>query len=347
MTSHLPLGLDATYTLDPQPTGVSVYSSEILLGLARLDPLWPIRAYYRPHRFRRAVQQPLAPNIARRVLTDWIAPAVQVFHGLNQRLPRRIRQRSVVTFHDLFVLTGEYSTPDFRSRFAEFSRDAARRADLIITVSEFTASQVSDFLNVDASRIRVVPHGVRPPPSVPTIDERQKMVLHVGALQSRKNIVRLVEAFEQMPGDWRLVLAGGLGYGAEPILTRIAGSPRSHQIEITGYVTNSNLEELYQQASILAFPSLDEGFGIPILDAMARGVAVVTSRRSATEEVAGEAALLIHPNDVGELAAALQRIADDDDLRARLVNQGFERAKKFDWDTAVRKTRAVYKELGV
>ena len=127
----------------------------------------------------------------------------------------------------------------------------------------------------------------------------------------------------------------------------MAGSRRSHQIEITGYVTNSNLEELYRQASILAFPSLDEGFGIPILDAMARGVAVVTSRRSATEEVAGEAALLIHPNDVGELAAALQRIADDDDLRARLVNQGFERAKKFDWDTAVRKTRAVYKELGV
>ena len=112
-------------------------------------------------------------------------------------------------------------------------------------------------------------------------------------------------------------------------------------------MANSTLEELYRQASILAFPSLDEGFGIPILDAMARGVAVVTSRRSATEEVAGDAALLIHPNDVGELAAALQRIADDDVLRARLVTQGFERAKKFDWDTAVRKTRAVYKELGV
>lgn len=346
MTSHLLLGLDATYTLDPQPTGVSVYSKEILLGLARLDPFLPVRAYYRPHRFRRAIQQPLEPNIARRVLTDWIAPAVQVFHGLNQRLPRRIRQRSVVTFHDLFVLTSEYSTPDFRARFAEFARDAARRADLIITVSEFTASQVSDLLKVEASRIRVVPHGVRPPPSVGAV-AREKMVLHVGALQSRKNIVRLVEAFEQMPPDWRLVLAGGAGYGAESILARIAASSGSNRIAVTGYVSEAALEELYQKAAILAFPSLDEGFGIPILDAMARGVPVVTSRRSATQEVAGDAALLVDPTDVSQLAAALRQIADDDALRGRLVEQGLDRVKKFDWDTAVRKTRAVYKELGV
>ncbi len=347
MTSHLPLGLDATYTLDPQPTGVSVYSQEILFGLARLDPASPIRAYYRPHRFRRALRQDLAPNITRRVLTDWIAPAVQLFHGLNQRLPRRVRGRSVVTFHDLFVLTGEYSTPDFRARFAQFSREAAQRADLIIAVSWFTASQIAGLLNVEPSRIRVVPHGVRQPPAAGSFAERRKIVLHVGALQARKNIIRLVEAFEQMPVDWKLVLAGGFGYGAEPILARIARSPRSHDIDLLGYVPDSTIEELYQQASIFAFPSLDEGFGMPILDAMARSVPVVTSSRSATKEVAGDAALLIDPTDVAELSAALCRLADDEPLRALLVERGLMRVKNFKWDTAVRGTRAVYKELGV
>lgn len=347
MTSHLPLGLDATYILDPQPTGVSVYSREILCGLAQLEPDFPLRAYYRAHRFRRAVQDSLPANISRRVLTDWIAPSVDIFHGLNQRLPKKIRRRSVVTFHDLFVLTGEYSTREFRERFAEFSRDAARRADVIVAISEFTASQVCSLLNVERSRIRVIPHGVHLPQQSTVIANREKIILHVGALQTRKNVIRLVEAFEQMPEDWSLVLAGGAGYGSEAILERLSRSPKTAQIQVTGYLSNQALEAIYSQASILAFPSLDEGFGIPILDAMARGVAVVTSNRSATAEVAGDAAILVNPLDTGELSTALLRVASDDELRQRLARLGLERVRNFSWEAAVRRTRQVYRELGV
>ena len=122
--------------------------------------------------------------------------------------------------------------------------------------------------------------------------------MSVGAIQRRKNIVRLVEAFEQLASGWKLVLAGSFGFGSEAALQRIERSPRKQDIQVLGYVSDSQLEELYRRASIFAFPSLDEGFGMPVLDAMARGVPVLTSNVSAMPEVAGDAALLVDPTDV-------------------------------------------------
>ena len=122
---------------------------------------------------------------------------------LNQRLPAGRLRRTVTTFHDLFVLTGEYSTPEFRSRFADQARRAASRSDLIIAVSQFTAGQVEQLLKVDRSRLRVVPHGVMVRQAFPPVfAPREKIILHVGALQERKNIIRLVRAFETVSSEW-------------------------------------------------------------------------------------------------------------------------------------------------
>jgi glycosyltransferase involved in cell wall biosynthesis len=125
----------------------------------------------------------------------------------------------------------------------------------------------------------------------------------------------------------------------------VESSPRKHDIEVLGYVTRTELEALYRRARIFAFPSLDEGFGMPVLEAMANSVPVITSNRSALPEVAGDAALLVNPNDPEEIAAALTRLASDEALRADLARRGRERALQFSWESAVGKTWEVYREL--
>jgi len=338
--------LDATYSLGQNLSGVGVYSREILFGLARAHPESQFLFCYRPHRFLRSFSERLPRNAARRLLGKNRAPSADVFHALNQRLGGGRYRRSVTTFHDLFVISGDYSTPDFRARFTAQARQAAERSDLIITVSAFTARQLVELLHVDASRIRVIPHGARPAPSPARAIPREPVILSVGAIQRRKNIVRLVEAFEHTGTEWKLLLAGSFGFGSEEAIERIALSPRKQDIQVLGYVSDSQLEELYARASIFAFPSLDEGFGMPILDAMARGVPVVTSNVSAMPEVAGNAALLVDPRDVLSIADGLCRLAESSQLRGTLVEAGLARAREFTWEQAVDATWRVYRELG-
>ncbi len=340
------IALDATYALDDAPSGVGVYSRETLNGLARAHPEADLLFYYRPHRYARSFQAGLPANARRKLLMEPLRPSAPLFHGLNQRLPRVRLQRAVATFHDLFVMTGEYSTPEFRARFAAQARDAAARADLIIAVSEFTRDQVVDLLGIPAARVRVIHHGVRP--GVVGQAARAcpaKIVLSVGAIQKRKNIARLVEAFEALTADWRLVLAGSYGYGADEVRERIESSSARARISTPGYVSDAELAGLYARAAIFAFPSLDEGFGMPVLEAMAAGVPVVTSKSSSLREVAGDAALLVDPGSTTELAHALSRLAQDEVLRLDLAARGRARALLFTWEKAVSQTWDVYLEL--
>ena len=336
------VALDATYSLGNNLSGVGVYSRKLLWGLAHAHRRQNFYFYYRPHRFLRSFRDSLPPNAHRRVL-HW-TPRGDVFHSLNQRVDRKAR-RTVTTFHDLFVMTGEYSSREFRARFTEQARAAAERSDLFIAVSQFTANQMTTLLKIDSARIRIIPHGVDLPAEHPP-EPRERMVLSVGAIQKRKNIARLVRAFESMPPGWRLVLAGAAnGYGAHEELTAIDACSRRADIRIAGYVSAQELESLYARASIFAFPSLDEGFGMPVLDAMARGVPVITSNRSAMPEVAGDAALLINPEDDAALAEALRALASDRAQQQDLRERGLARARQSSWDNTVAATWRVYEEL--
>jgi len=337
-----PVSLDATYSLGQHLSGVGVYSHEVLYGLAAAHPEARFQWCYRPHRFLSSFRESLPGNCRRRLLQEPFRPS-GLFHGLNQRLPRVRFRHAVTTFHDLFVLTGDYSTPEFRRRFGEQARLAAAESARIICVSAFTARQVEQLLGVERERLRVIHHGVRLAPAEPR--QREEIVLHVGAIQRRKNVERLVEAFETLEPDWRLVLVGSAGYGSERIFRRIEESRRRENIHVTGWVAPDELAAWYARASILAFPSFDEGFGIPVLEAMAAGVPVVTSNGSALPEVAGEAALLIDPARSEQLAEALRRLASDAELRARLVRRGRLRAAQFTWGEAVQKTWSVYNEI--
>ena len=157
------IALDATYSLGNALSGVGVYSRELMNGLAASDFAEGWDWFYRSQRYWRALLQRTPPNVHVRRLSDSTGNrSAALFHGLNQRLPRLRFRRQIATFHDLFVLTGDYSTAEFRERFATQAREAAAAADLIIAVSAFTASQVESYLNVPASRIRVIHHGVLP-----------------------------------------------------------------------------------------------------------------------------------------------------------------------------------------
>lgn len=352
------IGIDASYSIDRQPTGVGVYSRRLIESLAAQSPADAFTLCYRANRYLRSWRQPI-PNNCRRALLEGItlpglAQRLDVFHGLNQRLPERRFRRAVSTFHDLFVMTSEYSTPDYRERFSELAKHAAQRSDCIAAVSAFTADQTSELLGFPRERIVVVPHGVDPLPEFLDSALQQfrhaqglhrPFLLNVGALQERKNIVRLVEAFERLPDDLLLVLAGSTGYGGERIGARIAASPARERIIQLGYVDDAAKAKLYRTAHALAFPSLDEGFGIPLLEAMSAGLPVVTSNCSAMPEVAGDAAVLVDPQDSEAIAEGLRSIVEDEALRQTLREEGLLRAANFTWSQAADKMLALYREL--
>ena len=335
------IALDATYSLGDQPSGIAVYSRELMDGLARQHPEHEYVRAYRWKQWRELRSRELAGRLLLPPLPTFRA---DVFHALNQRVDKRLAGRVVSTFHDLFVFTADYSSSDFRRRFSAQATQAAQLSDQLIAVSQFTAGQLQSVLNVSPDRITVIPHGVRAPrEEPPAVHSRRSQILFVGALQKRKNVKRLVEAFEAVPREWQLVLAGATtGYGADEALAAVDASAARERIQVLGYVTVSELERLYREAAIFAFPSLDEGFGMPVLDAMAHGVPVLTTNGSALREVGEGAAMLVDPLRTDEIAESLQRLTHDPDLRNELTRAGRLRAALYSWERTCSQTCAVY-----
>jgi alpha-1,3-rhamnosyl/mannosyltransferase len=199
----------------------------------------------------------------------------------------------------------------------------ARAARLVIAVSEFTKREVVELLGVPAERIRVVPNGVEPvfTPRGPAAEG--EYVLAVGTLEPRKNLT----VVQQLDVPLRVV--GARGWGNVPLAGWV------------GRASDDELAALYRGARCLVYPSLYEGFGIPVLEAMACGTPVVTSRGGATEEVAGGAAVLVNPRDPAAVAAGIEEAVA---RRDELVPRGLERAREFTWERAAAETRAVYEE---
>lgn len=352
------IGIDAGNSLDRPPTGVAVYARNLLPGLARAHPDERFAWFYRSNRYLRSFGGKLPPNARRRLLEDGVlflsAQGLSLFHGLNQRLPSRLRVPSVATFHDLFAMTGEYSTPEFRQRFAYLARETAKRADHVIAVSNHTAALVADQLAFPRESITVIHHGVEAL-AIPSPERRRAVlsdlgvtrpfVLHVGSLQVRKNIERIVAAFESIDESLELVLAGATGFGSDRIVLRIDESPARSRIRMTGHVEDDARATLYAEAEALVFPSLEEGFGLPVVEAFSAGLPVVASNVSAVAEVAGDAAALVDPLDAEGIAGALERVVSDSVLRAELRAKGLDRARRFSWERCAAQTWDVYRSL--
>jgi glycosyltransferase involved in cell wall biosynthesis len=255
-----------------------------------------------------------------------------VLHCPTYRGPLRSVVPVVVTVHDLAV----FRHPEAFNRWTRtYSPRVVPRvlaaASRIIAVSEFTRRELVELLRVPDEKIRVVPNGVDDEftPDGPAADG--EYILAVGTLEPRKNLARLVEAVRGNGIELRVVGARGWGN------VEIGGNG----VRWLGEVTDAELARQYRGALCVAYPSLYEGFGIPVLEAMACGSPVVTSRATAMEEVAAGAAVLVDPNDPAELAAGIERASAQ---RAELVPRGLERAREFRWDAVADATVAVYRE---
>lgn len=236
-----------------------------------------------------------------------------------------------------------------------FTRHAVRNATRLIAVSQYTKDELIRTYGRPAGEISVVHHGVTLPSPGETSDTLRKrfglsarFLLFVGSFQPRKNIPRLLEAYERLAAEDEdapdLVLVGGGGWKENRIVDRIRSSPRAARIHVLRRVSREELAGFYHEADVFVLPSLSEGFGMPILEAMMAGTPVVTSNTSSLPEVAGNAALLVDPHDVHAIAQAIRRMLRDRSFRDERVRRGRARAEAFSWENAATATADVIEE---
>jgi glycosyltransferase involved in cell wall biosynthesis len=271
-----------------------------------------------------------------------------VFHGPHYTLPPGLRCPSAVTFHDPTFFTHPHVHETAKvTYFTRAARSGIRRASRVIAVSEYARSGAIEHGGAEPSRIDVVYEGVDlnryRPAERPASDP--PYILFVGALEPRKDVPTLIEAHTRLSErgfPHELVLCGLPAWGVEQIERAIAKAPDPARILRTGYVSDEEKIDLYRGASVFVYPSIAEGFGLPVLEAMACGTPVVTTTGSAPEEVAGQAAMLVPPQDPAALADSIARVLDDAGLSSDLKRRGPERAASFTWTKAAEETVAVW-----
>jgi glycosyltransferase involved in cell wall biosynthesis len=265
---------------------------------------------------------------------------------------------AVVTVHDLgyhyFPTAHGWRQRLYLNFGTRWSTTAATR---VIAISHATAADLERVIGVAPAKVRVVHEGANAlplptPPQIVAVREQYGLprpyALYVGTLQPRKNLARLITAYEQLRTrgviDFDLVLAGKPGWLSEAIVTQARQSPHAAQIHLTGYVADGDLPALIAGARLFAFPSLYEGFGLPVLEAQAGGIPVMTARGSSLPEVAGDAALYVDPTDVEAIAQAMLRLSQDETLRQELIAAGHRNVQRFSWEKAAAETLAVLEE---
>jgi glycosyltransferase involved in cell wall biosynthesis len=285
---------------------------------------------------------------------------VDVFHS-PLGLPLLCRPAGVAMIHDLCFLTHRATfTRRMWLYFRIFLPLAVRRARIVLTVSDTSRQALIDLMHVGPEKIRVIPNGIAEEFQPPADEARlcrvreryglpSAFILYVGTLEPRKNVLRLLQACQRL---WsagavphKLVIAGKQGWLFREVVDFVDQAALHEHVLFTGYVARADLPALYALATLLVYPSLCEGFGLPPLEAMACGTPVIGSNCSALPEVLGQAARLVDPLDVDTLAATIHTVLGDDRLRATLRSRGLERARRFRWDTSARQTLELYAEV--
>lgn len=280
-----------------------------------------------------------------------------IFYSPDFVLPPTRAKKKILTVHDLsFKRVPETAVPNLKWYLEDAVPRAVQRADLILADSDATRADLIELFDAPAARIQTLYSGydeffhpittehelarVRT-----TYQLTKPFVLHVGTIEPRKNLARLIQAFARLPqrGEIELVIAGGRGWMYDEIYAAPQKFGVSASVRFIGFTPDADLPALYSLAELVAYPSLYEGFGLPVLEAMACGAAVVTSNNSSLPEVAGDAALLIEARDVDALAFAMQKILDDSSLRAQLKQRGLVQAQKFSWQKSAQQLHAAFK----
>ena len=281
---------------------------------------------------------------------------VDLFWGPTHRLPRFLPKSiaRVVTIHDL---VWKFAPQTMRplSLWVEkrLMPEAIEMADLVMADSQSTASGIAEVFPQFSDKVRVVHLGVSMPhdPSESALSQLniiKPYFLFVGTIEPRKNLERLLRAFSMIPellrSQFSLVIAGGVGWGGVNLEKMIRSYRLQHSVQLLGYVTDHQLAALYSNARFLAMPSLYEGFGLPLLEAMQYGTPVLTSHAGSMVEVAGDGGILIDPYSVESISAGIQKMLLDDELIKILSIKAMRRAQDFSWDKCAAETMAVFEE---
>lgn len=281
---------------------------------------------------------------------------IDILHSPANMAPLFYRGHSIVHIHDLcFVVNPQWYSYLFRTFYNFLIPRLARKATRVITNSNNSRNDLFQFCKVASEKVHLIYWAVdttftRPPPEDHAkIDcPEEGYILYVGSLEPRKNIRLLVEAYEQLRNDnpdlkTKLILIGG----ESPLFAGVRLKIKHYKEDVIfkGFVDDSSLREYYRRATVVAYPSLYEGFGLPPLEAMACGVPVVTSNTSSIPEVVGDAALMVSPYDVEQLASTLTEVLKNGSLRQTLSKRGLEQVRKFNWYRVARNILSVYYEI--
>jgi glycosyltransferase involved in cell wall biosynthesis len=366
----LRIAIDASRTTIAARTGTENYALQLIRALLDLHPPHRITLYFRER--SRPGLFPDYPNVKHEVIEVprlWThvgfaaalwADRPDVTFVPAHSLPFIFPGKAIATIHDLGYRFFPEAHPGFERRYLDLTtRTTARRATRILADSEATRRDLVSQYGVDAGKIDVVYPGVEglrraTDEQIAAVKAKyglpDRYVLFLGTLQPRKNIKRLIEAFvcyvqNHVEDDISLVLAGKRGWLIEDVLSEVHNTHKSH-IVMPGYVADEDVAAVYSGALALVFPSLYEGFGFPVLEAMRCGTPVLCSNTSSLPELAGDAALLVDPLDVRAIADGMARLVSDSALRSDLTARGYHQAKQFTWRRAAQQTLAVLERTG-
>ena len=353
-------------------TGVSRYIDELIRGLASSTPGDDLVAYvdrgFEPEGWSATqLRHALIPVRNPAVRIGWemtgltmraFRDRLDVFHGTVNTLPFGIRAATVVTVHDLaFLKYPEQITGKRYQYLRRMIESSVKRSDLVLTPSKSTRSDVINLFGAAPELVVATPLGVDPRFRPATPDEMTSVVrkygvvhpyiLSVGTLEPRKNLPMLIRSFaalrDEIPHD--LVLAGPAGWLMEEIERTIADSWIQERIRRIGFVEDADLAALYSGADVVAIPSLYEGFGLPVLEAMASGAPVLTSNVSSLPEIAGDAGILVDPTNLESVVDGLRRVLGSEDLRRQMRAAGPAQAAQFTWARTAAETLVAYRSV--
>lgn len=288
---------------------------------------------------------------------------VDVVHSTTYAAPRLRdrKKRLVATIYDLTALTHPECHRRQNVRICvKGIRDAVRYADAIIAISEHTKKDLVEHAGCPPELVTVTPLAADPmyrPVDEPAGHDRvrtryglpRRYILFIGSLEPRKNVRTLIEAYARLPErlrqEFSLVVAGARGWKNSDVQDTVGRLGVEDHVTFAGYIDRADISTVYSMAEVFVYPSLYEGFGLPILESMACGTPVITSNTSSMPEVAGEAAELVTPTDTDELASALTRVLDDEALRLDMRARGLERSGEFTWERCARETVGVYEKV--
>ncbi len=291
---------------------------------------------------------------------EWFTAEIDLFHSPNFILPPTKKTKTLLTVHDLsFIRHPAGAVEGLRNWLMKVVPRSLAQADHILADSESTKKDLIELYQVEANNITVVGAGVEDRFQPITNEQKQsavrksynlpdsKFVLGLGTLEPRKNFTGLIKAFSQSPiqETHHLIIAGGKGWLYEEIFAAAEDSEVADRIHLIGFVADEDLPALYSLADIFAYPSHYEGFGIPVIEAMACGTPVVCADNSSLPEVAGNAALQTKATDIDSLAGILHQLSTDDLLRNQCIERGFYQAKQFSWEKAAQRLLDVYKNF--